>query len=895
MRFHHQLSTITTVVLGLWLGMAQPASVQAPTGRERVHLEDGWRFARSEKNTDGVMYDRRNDNGDVSNPVILKEWILPSGNDFIDDPEKYHRRPDNEPDVDLPYLASDFDDADWETVSVPHDWAIKGPFYESPDNTINGEEGRLPVQGVGLYRLKLDIPAEDQDRQIFLDVDGAMSYASVWLNGKVVGGWPYGYNSFRLDLTPFIDTGAENQLVIRVDNPPTSARWYPGAGLYRNVWLTKTAKTHISQWGTWVSTRDVSPEAATVDLQVTVENHDSKSSEVEVVTAIHVFDPETKDVGEEIVQFPKTLRTIELNNKTVIEGTVKVSQPRLWGPLPQQTPNLYVAVTKVYSHDGKELDVYQTEFGIRKLEYKSDGLFINEERIPVRGVNQHHDLGALGSAFNLRAAERQLELLREIGTNAIRTAHNPPAPELLQLTDRMGFIVLDEIFDCWRRQKLPNDFHLIFDDWHEQDVRSLVRRDRNHASVIAWSYGNEVPEQSEPSEAGQVSQMLHDIMSSEDPLRPLTMGNNFARPENSGAALVEDSDVISLNYQGAGVGDTVNFEGTWAYRWEPSFPVFREAYPDKMIWTSEASATFSTRGTYFFPVVGNTGAPVNDSSGGNSELAQVSSYDLYAGAFGASVDRGFEADDRNPYVAGEFVWSGTDYLGESQPYPQARSSYFGILDLAGFKKDRFYLYHSRWQPDVPLAHILPHWNWPDRENKTTPVQVYTSGDEAELFLNDLSLGRKQKGEYEYRLRWDDVQYTPGELHVVAYKNNDKWAEDIVRTTGEAKSLQLSVDRSSISGDGKDLAFITAEILDSNGDVVPMADNLIKFSSNGPGKIVATDNGNQYDFTPFPSSERKALSGLALAIVRSEKGGNGQVEIVAEAEGLTKASITVQIG
>lgn len=876
----------------------KPRETSPSAGRERVSINSDWKFWRSEKNPDGVIYDQRKDLENLTDVETLKPWILPSANDFINDPADWYKRPNEEPSTDVPYVYGDFDDGEWEDVTLPHDWAIKGPFYTEDDDVaiVGGGMGRLPVHGVGWYRRSLEITPEDEGKQIYLDIDGAMSYAMVWLNGVLVGGWPYPYNSFRLDLTPHAMTGRDNQLAIRLDNPTESARWYPGGGLYRSVWLTKVGATHVGQWGTFVMSKDVSDKSASLDLVVEVENNTDDSVKVKVVTTVHPLDPKTGKAGERVAEFPKRTIQIGAGQKESIKGSTKVKKPSLWGPIPTQTPNLYVAVTKLYNSHGGEIDSYETQFGIRSVEFTpSDGIRVNGERIQVQGVNQHHDLGAIGAAFNVRAAERQLESLQAMGTNAIRMSHNPPARELLDLTDRIGFLVMDEVFDSWRRNKTDCDFHLIFPDWHEADLRAFIRRDRNHASVIAWSFGNEVVEQQHGEEGAVIGNMLHNMIREEDTTRPTTASMNYAQPDNNGAPFPDTMDILSLNYQGAGIRDTPNYSNLDGIRTDPAYPKFREAYPDKLILTSESASSLSTRGTYIFPVAGDMGAPVNETSGGNKALAQVSAYELYTADFGSSPDKVFGSQDRNPYVAGEFVWTGWDYIGEPTPYYQARSSYSGIIDLAGFKKSRFWLYQARWRPELPMAHVLPHWNWPDREGEATPVHVFTSGDEAELFLNGKSLGRRKMEESSYRLRWDDVEYTPGELRVVAYKDGEEWAEDTVRTTGKPAGVHLKADRAEIDADGYDLSFITAEVVDDKGGVVPDASNTVSFSvGSGPGRIEATDNGDPYDLVAFPSTDRKAYSGLALAVVRSLEGERGEVKIVAESEGLKGAEVVVKV-
>jgi beta-galactosidase len=497
----------------------------------------------------------------------------------------------------------------------------------------------------------------------------------------------------------------------------------------------------------------------------------------------------------------------------------------------------------------------------------------------------------LGSAFNTRAAERQLEILREMGCNAIRTAHNPPAPELLELTDRMGFLVMDESFDVWERRKTPLDFHLIFPDWHEQDLRSLVRRDRNHPSVIIWSFGNEVGEQYTGEECAALAKRLHDIVKEDDPTRPTTSAMNWAKPFMPLPAV---QDVISLNYQGEGIRQDPEFEGTDRIRTSPQYIAFRDKFPDKVILSSETAHAVSSRGIYLFPVSQEISGPVRDGSWGDSMIRQVSAYELHAADYGSSADKVFSSIERHPFVAGEFVWTGWDYLGEPTPYYDSRSSYSGMIDLAGFKKDRFYLYQAHWRPELPMVHILPHWNWPERVGEVTPVHVLTSGNEAELFLNGKSLGRKKKGQFEYRLRWDDVKYEPGEVKVVAYKNEKRWAEHIIKTTDKPIRLDISSDRDRITADGKDLSFITVRVTDKNGLTVPRTNNLIKFEIYGPGEIVATDNGDPTNFVPFPSHEREAFSGLALVIVRSKAGKSGSIMVTAKSPGLKEAQVVIKV-
>jgi beta-galactosidase len=821
----------------------------------------------------------------------MQPWMLPTGNAFIKDPTRRFTRPNSNWGGDLAYVRADYDDRAWNRVNLPHDWAISGPFIA---NGPLGAMGRLPSSGVGWYRRKLNIPAADAGSSIFLDVDGAMSYATVWLNGHLVGGWPYGYTSWRVDLSPYVVPGGTNQLAIRLDNPPNSSRWYPGGGIYRNVWLTKTHPVHVGQWGTYVRARQVSSEAATIDVDVTVDNDSPNDATVRVATMLYALDTAGRRIGGVVANMESADERVPARASATVKASDVLAHPRLWGPPPAQRPNRYVAVT-IVRHRGRITDRVDTVVGIRDVRFDPDsGIYVNGERVPLRGVNDHHDLGALGAAFNERAAQRQLETLRQMGANAVRTSHNPPAPELLALADSLGFLVLEEAFDVWVRQKTSLDYHLLFPDWHEQDLRAMVRRDRNHPSIFLWSIGNEVGEQFTGEEGAALARQLVDIVHQEDSSRPVTSAMNYAKPDMPFPAVL---DVIGLNYQGEGIRQEPEFAGTDRIRRAPQYPAFHAQFPNKVVLSTETASAFSSRGVFLFPVTSEIGAPVRDGKGGDSARHQVSAYELYTVDFGSSADKVFASLARHPYVAGEFVWSGFDYLGEPTPYNTSRSSYSGILDLAGFKKDRFYLYQAHWRPDLAMAHIVPHWTWPERLGQITPVHVFTSGDEAELFLNGKSLGRRKKGPYEYRLRWDSVRYEPGTLEVVAYRNGTRWATDVVKTAGPPDHLEAGPDRTVIRGDGRDLSFVTVRVADASGVTAPRADNAIHFAVEGPGEIVATDNGDPTSFVPFSSHERRAFSGVCLVIVRAKRGQPGRIVLTASSDSLRTATtvITVMLG
>ena len=862
----------------LLIALIAPAVRAADAPRERVSFNDGWRFMKGDTT----------DSGTNLNYSALRPWILPTGNLLTTNAPAI--RPDSEPAGDISFAAPDVNDSQWRLLNLPHDWGVEGPF----DQAFPGETGKLPWWGVAWYRKHLELPASDAGRKIFLDVDGAMSYASVWVNGKLAGGWPYGYSSWRVDVTPFVKFGADNVIAIRLDNPKQSSRWYPGGGIYRNVWLTKASPVRVAHWGTAVTTPKIGWWSATVDVKATLENSTTTDADVTVANEIFLLNADGSR-GKFVAKTKSSALKISANGSATSEAKVSVRSPKLWSI---EKPQRYLVVTTV-EQNGNVADTYETPFGIRTAEFTVDkGFFLNGKHVKLNGVCDHHDLGALGSAINTRALERQLEILREFGVNAIRTSHNPPAPELLDLCDRMGFVVMDEAFDCWAAGKNKNDYHVLYSEWHEQDLRALVRRDRNHPCVILWSSGNEVPDQDRAA-GPALAEQHRNIIHAEDPTRPCTTAVSSYKAGFSG--FQNHFDVFGWNYKPDNYG---KFRAT-----NSAIPLFG----------SETSSTVSSRGEYFFPVP-------DSFNGKNNKTAladfQVSSYDSFVPGWATLPDTEFRGEERNPFVAGEFVWTGFDYLGEPTPYnadvsnllnyssPEdkakakaeldrigkirvpSRSSYFGIVDLAGFKKDRFYLYQAHWRPELPMAHILPHWNWPDRVGQVTPVFVYTSGDSAELFLNGKSLGKKSKGTNEFRLRWDDVVYQPGELKAVAYKNGKRWAGDTVRTTGAAEKLLVSADRSAIAADGKDLSFITVAVADKDGLQVPRSKNHIKFSIEGAGEIVATDNGDATSFESFQAPERNAYNGLALVIVCAKPGAAGAIKLTATADGLAPATVEI---
>ncbi|MBP8776510.1 MAG: DUF4982 domain-containing protein [Bacteroidaceae bacterium] len=874
-----QLFTLSALLGSAY--MLQPFTVRAQEA-SRISLNHDWKFQQGDSSNGGI--------DSTLNYSRLKDWILPTSNEFVQLSTPFQHPKGKAPEAG-PFSKGNFDDSAWRTLNLPHDWGIEGPFKSE----YPGETGKLPWWGVAWYRRTITVDKADKGKQFYLDVDGAMSYASVWCNGQLAGGWAYGYSSFRVDLTPYLKEGKVNQIAIRIDNPKESSRWYPGGGIYRNIWLVKAAPIHIAHWGTYLTTPSVDKDLAIINYNLTLKSTAAQKKAgkgislkraLTVHTDIFAQDAEGKPTGTSVAQSEQTLT--HLTDGEVCSQQFQVKNPKLWDI---KTPeNRYIAVTTLLQA-GREIDRYSTPFGIRSIEWTTnDGFHLNGQRVQLHGVCMHHDLGALGAAFNWRAAERQLKILKEMGVNALRTSHNPPAPEVLTLCDRMGILVLDEFSDTWTMAKKKNGYALLYTDWHEQDFRALIRRDRNHPSVIAWSTGNEIGEQYKP-EKFAISQSLTDLAHSEDSTRVTTFGSNLPVAANNG--FQNTIDVFGFNYK------------------PHLYEEFHRNHTTIPFYGSETASCISSRGEYAFPVS-------NDKKEGKIGF-QMSSYDLYAPSWATPPDWEFKGQEQNPASAGEFVWTGFDYLGEPTPFNSdlaelnnyssaaekeralkelaeigkirvpSRSSYFGIIDLAGFPKDRYYLYQAHWRSDLPMAHLLPHWTWPERIGEITPVHVYTSGDSAEVFINGVSQGAKKRGPFEYRLRWDSIRYEPGELKVIAYKDGKKWAEDCVQTASAPAKLELSTDRTNFKANGEDLLFITVRMKDSKGTFAPQASNLIRFSVNGPAEIVATDNGDATSHASFQNHYVQAYNGLALVILRSTS-AKGKITLTAESEGLTGNNI-----
>jgi beta-galactosidase len=781
-----------------------------------------------------------------------------------------------------------FVDKKWRKLSLPHDWGIEGPFRLD----LDGNTGKLPWRGIGWYRKHFTISPTEKEKQFYLDFDGAMANAEVFLNGTKVGERPFGYSSFRVDLTPYILFGKENVVAVRLNTEKLGSRWYPGAGIYRDVRLVKVNPIHVSHWGAFVTTPEVTEQSATANVAVTIENSSSKKTESTYSVAIFELD-KNDNIGHKVAVSEKQSLSLDANQKLESKISIKVANPKLWS---LETTNRYMARVSVFSN-GKLADVYDTPFGIRTIKFTHDnGFLLNGKRVQLNGTCNHHDLGALGAAFNMSALERQLTILKEMGTNALRTSHNPPAPGLLTLADKMGFLVMDETFDCWEEGKTANDYASHFKKWHHKDIETLVCRDRNHPSVILWSTGNEVSEQYSP-ELG-IAQRLTDIVHEYDTTRPVTFGASY--PSKSALNGTElQVDVHGMNYASGTAYGGPNFYGEF---------LEKKGHENLAGYGSETSSTMSTRGIYF------------------DMPFQVSSYDSWGPGWGSLPDQEFAALDKFPGIAGEFVWTGFDYLGEPTPFnsddtlllnyagwsatdlekekeklkkieekrPPSRSSYFGMVDLAGFPKDRYYLYQSRWRPDLKMAHILPHWNFPDRIGKVTPVLVYTSGDEAELFLNGKSQGRIKRKAGEYRLKWNDVVYESGELKVVTYKNGQDWATSSVKTSGKAAKLVLSTEKQTIDFSKNEFAFIKIAVADAEGNLVPNATNVISCKLKGTGEIVATDNGDATSLISFQSPTRPAFSGLMLAIVKAKSAKKDKIIVIAESEGLEAGELEIKV-
>ncbi|QVY65994.1 beta-galactosidase GalB [Polaribacter sp. Q13] len=772
-----------------------------------------------------------------------------------------------------------FDDADWRKLNLPHDWAIEGPF----DNKYNARTGGLPVHGVAWYRKHFKVDSQFSEKQISVEFDGAMNLAKVWLNGEYIGERPYGYIGFELDLTKHIKFGEDNVISVQLSPEDLAARWYSGAGIYRNVRLKMNEKIHIPQYGTFVTTPNVTKENAEVKIETKIKNSSTVTKKAELKTVI-------KNNRGVVVAENTTKLSVDKGAEVKELVSLEVENPELWD---LKSPTLYTAKS-IVTVDGQIVDEYETKFGIRTIKFdKDNGFLLNGNQVELNGVCMHHDQGPLGAAINYRAKQRQMQIMQSMGVNALRTSHNPPSPEILRVCDELGIVVIVEAFDEWKIGKVENGYHKFFDEWHETDLRDMIKRDRNHPSVIMWSIGNEILEQSK-KDGWKLTKQLNDICHDEDNTRPTTVGfNYFPAPFKNN--LAEQVDIVGMNY------------------WPEEYKAILEKNPDMIVYGSETSSLTSSRGVYHLPIEFTE----------KHETNHVSSYDVIVGPpWAYAPDIEFDAQAKEPRSLGEFIWTGFDYLGEPTPYGgrdnstnghwnddwPSRSSYFAPVDLSGFPKDRFYLYQSQWTTE-PMVHVLPHWNWEGKEGDIIPVYAYTNCDEVELFVNGKSFGKKIKGkdfteipsEYhgfkkgmyksKYRLSWN-VPYQPGDIKVIAYKDGNEVASKQIKTAGTPATIELVADRTEIDADGNDLSFITVKVLDKDGNFCPLADNLINFNISGEGVLAAVGNGDQTSLASFQANNRKAFNGMCLLVVKSTE-NSGIINITASSDNLEYQKIAIQ--
>ena len=753
-----------------------------------------------------------------------------------------------------------FDDTGWQNVNIPHDWAISGPTITDGD----GNTGKLPWKGEGWYRRSLDIPADYSGKSIYLVFDGIMSNPQIYINGQLAGKWDYGYNSFYLDITRYLQFNGKNVLAVYVDNREHDSRWYPGAGIYRKVQMIVTDPIHVAVWGTQVSTPIIKPNYADVRIMTTVYNKSENEETIKVENII--INPKGIEIGRK-----EASHKILAGKSNDIEVTIGLTSPQRWDIV---NPMMYQAKTNVYKND-KLLDTYITPFGIRTIRITADnGLYLNDKRVQLKGVCLHHDQGPLGAAFYPRAMERQIEIMKSMGCNAIRTSHNMAAPELLEICDRMGVLVFDEAFDKYDR-KADITEATDFEEFAQRNMKNFVVRDRNHPCVFIWSIGNEMGDvQYNRNNGFYRMQTMINYVRKYDPTRPVTMVC-----DNTTSAALRHFDFYDVH--------------SWNYG--RRYSLARQLEPNKAVIISESGSTVSTRGFYELPL------PTKKNEFTNS--LQVSSYDLCVPEWADLPDEDFMWQQDENYIAGEFVWTGFDYLGEPTPYENrnvkklgmtdkeaSRSSYFGIVDLCGIPKDRYYLYKSYWKQDETTVHVLPHWNWDGAKVDKLPVFVYTNGDCAELFLNGKSLGKKCKNSdsgksiERFRLMWPDVTYQPGELKAIAYKEGVVIGEQVMKTADTPYQLRLTPDRSTIHADGMDLSYILVEAYDKNGNPCPLADNKIDIALSGPAHIAGIGNGNAQSFDLFQVNYVKLFYGKAMIIVGSDS-KKGSVTITATSNGI----------
>ncbi|MBT1702178.1 beta-galactosidase GalB [Chryseosolibacter indicus] len=756
---------------------------------------------------------------------------------------------------------TNFNDDQWRMLDLPHDWSIEGSFDE---NSPAGVGGGALTGGTGWYRKNFVLQQDLKGKKVFLQFDGIYHNSEVWINGNYLGKRPNGYISFEYDVTPHVKFGdASNVVAVKVDNAQQpNSRWYSGSGIYRDVRLVITDEVYIPYHGTFITTPEVTEQSAKVKIDIEAFNASGAEKQVDVTTSFYSFD------NKEITKV-KSEYTIQANKIITISQEGNIDRPKLWSI---ESPNRYKAITQI-ENNGKLLDEYVTTFGIRTFSFDSaKGFTLNSKPLKIKGVCLHHDLGCLGAAFHVRAAQRQLEIMREMGVNAIRTSHNPPAPGLLELCDSMGFIVMDEMFDMWKKKKTDYDYSLNWDDWHKKDLEDFVKRDRNHPSVMIWSIGNEIGEQYD-STGTAIATELAGIVRALDRTRPITAANN--QTKNNYIIKSGSLDLIGYNYHHSQYED------------------FPKDYPGKKFIAAETTSALATRGHYDMPSDSIRRWPIRWDevfTKGNPDNT-VSAYDNVSAPWGSTHEETWKIVKKHGFLSGMFIWTGFDYLGEPTPYIwPSRSSYFGVVDLAGFPKDAYYMYQSEWT-EKPVLHVFPHWTW-KRGQLVDVWAYYNQADEVELFVNDESQGVKKKTGEDLYVMWH-LAFKPGVLKAISRKNGKEIMVKEIRTAGEPWALKLIADRSSVAAGGKDLSFITVQVLDKDGNIVPHADNLIKFNLTGGGNIIGVDNGNPVSHESFKARERKAFNGLALAVVQSSKEKN-MLTFSASAAGLEGASIQIKV-
>ncbi len=756
--------------------------------------------------------------------------------------------------------ASTFDDAQWRKLNLPHDWSIEGVFAENHLTTTQG--GALPT-GIGWYRKHLTIPYQYKNKQIYLEFDGVYRDSEVWINGHSVGKRPFGYNSFRYEISQWIRLGEDNVIAVRVDNSQQpNSRWYSGSGIYRYVRLVYTEAIAVDHWGTYITTPKVNTQQASVKIQTQL-NNTSHQSQAVILRSI-LYDAQNQEVKriESHLVLPDT--------GTLVTQNITVANPLLW-TLAQ--PYLYSLKTEVWQAK-QLLDVYQTSFGIRSFRFDAQkGFILNEQPTKILGVCNHHDLGALGAAVNVRAIERQLTLLKQMGCNAIRMSHNPPAPELLDLCDKMGFIVMDEAFDMWKKKKSKKDYGLFWEQWHQQDLEAMVKRDRNHPSIFVWSIGNEIREQFD-STGTTIAKELAQIVKKWDNTRPVISALTENEPNKNFIYQSKALDLLGFNYK------------------HEDYALLPQRFPQQVLLATETASALATRGRYDMPKDSIQLWPKTAKSPlveGNAAFA-VTAYDNVAAYWGTTHEEAWKAVKKSPFIAGLFVWSGFDYLGEPHPYPwPARSSYFGIIDLAGFPKDVYYMYQSEWT-NKPVLHLFPHWNW--TKGQTVDVWCYyNEADEVELLLNEQSLGIRKKEKDAIHVAWK-VPFQAGTLKAVSRKAGQVVLTKTIQTAGKAYQVVLETDKKILNADGEDLAFVTVKVTDEQGNLVPEANHLINFQVTGAATLAGVDNGYQASMESFKMPYRHAYNGLCLAIVRTTEQA-GTIQLTATAEGLLPQTLVLE--